>query len=114
MLIPHSFPHPGLKFVDRDTLFLSPEKCAELFAIADGAQRLYRTYDGLGRMHEVHDAAMRHINRILGMRTNTHNTHTHGMHNTHTHTRPSTHDTQAPAAPSCRSCSRRSAAPSTE
>lgn len=57
----------GLKFVDRDTLFLSPEKCTELFAIADKADRSYKIYSGLGSMHEIHDASMRHINRILAL-----------------------------------------------
>ena len=57
----------GLKFVDRDTLFLSPEKCTQLFAIADAPARLYKTYDNLGRMHEISDADERHINRILAL-----------------------------------------------
>jgi len=58
----------GLKFVDKDTLFLSPSGCQKLFSLADGGNFKYNSWDKLGSLIELHDAAQRHINAILNLK----------------------------------------------
>lgn len=39
----------GLKFVDRDSLFLSPQGCAEMFRIADAGAFTFPSYQKMGK-----------------------------------------------------------------
>eukprot|EP01112_Ceratiomyxa_fruticulosa_P010442 TRINITY_DN2768_c0_g2_i1.p1 TRINITY_DN2768_c0_g2~~TRINITY_DN2768_c0_g2_i1.p1 ORF type:complete len:460 (-),score=97.33 TRINITY_DN2768_c0_g2_i1:287-1666(-) len=55
----------GLKFVGSDGLFLSPDKCVELFALADSGNFSFPTYQNLGSIISQHDANRRHIDAIF-------------------------------------------------
>jgi len=59
----------GLKFIDADGLFLSPDKCTVLFAEADAnpTGRCWRSYQRLGSCEECSDAAQLHIDEILAL-----------------------------------------------
>jgi len=57
----------GLKFIDSDGLFLSPEKCKEMYKNADDGAYSYMKYDQLGSLVETKDANDRHINTILNL-----------------------------------------------
>lgn len=60
-------PWNGLKFVDRDGLFLSPEKCAEMFAIADARKFAFPDYNATGKLELAPQAYRGHIDAILGL-----------------------------------------------
>jgi len=55
----------GLKFVGPDSLFLDPEKCIELFALADKGDFTFPMYDATGTLVLKPDAAQIHIDAIL-------------------------------------------------
>jgi hypothetical protein len=57
----------GLKFVDRDGLFLSPEKCTEMFAIADARKFNFPDYNATGKLELASQAYRGHIDAILGL-----------------------------------------------
>jgi len=58
----------GLKFVDNDGLFLRPEKCTELFKIADNPSSiLFQAYDKLGSLTTYPHASKAHIDAILAL-----------------------------------------------
>lgn len=43
----------GLKFVDRDSLFLSPAGCTEMFKLADANAFVFPSYQKMGNQHEL-------------------------------------------------------------
>lgn len=55
----------GLKFVGPDGLFLAPQKCLELFAIADKGGFNYPSYEHTGNSSPDATAAQAHIDAIL-------------------------------------------------
>jgi len=55
----------GLKFVGSDGLFLSPDKCTELFAIAAAGTFQYVTYEHTGHLSVDDTAAQKHIDFIM-------------------------------------------------
>jgi phosphomannomutase len=58
----------GLKFIDSDGLFLSPELCDELFKLAENEKEfVHPNFDTLGIIKEIQNAASRHIDAILGL-----------------------------------------------
>jgi len=57
----------GLKFVGSDGLFLAPDKCVELFAIADKGAFAYPSYEATGKINPNTTAAQAHIDAILAL-----------------------------------------------
>lgn len=57
----------GLKFVDKDGLFLSPEKCKKMFTIADEHKFAYPDYTATGKLELDHKAYRSHIDAILAL-----------------------------------------------
>jgi phosphomannomutase len=55
----------GLKFVQSDGLFLSPDKCKELFAIADKGEFQFPSYEHTGHVHIEPNGAQEHIDAIM-------------------------------------------------
>ncbi len=53
--------------MDRDGLFLSPEKCAEMFAIADARKFAFPDYNATGKLELAPQAYRGHIDAILGL-----------------------------------------------
>lgn len=59
----------GLKFVERDEgLFISPEKCEKLFALADSGKYEYATYDKMGSISHMDSALDEHIDAVLSLK----------------------------------------------
>lgn len=57
----------GLKFVGPDGLFLPPQRCLELFAIADAGGFAYPSYDLTGSSSQDTSAAQAHIDAIFAL-----------------------------------------------
>eukprot|EP01111_Echinosteliopsis_oligospora_P002882 TRINITY_DN1459_c0_g1_i3.p1 TRINITY_DN1459_c0_g1~~TRINITY_DN1459_c0_g1_i3.p1 ORF type:complete len:458 (-),score=158.74 TRINITY_DN1459_c0_g1_i3:31-1404(-) len=57
----------GLKFISADGLFLSPELCKEMFAIADKGNFTYPGYEATGKLTNNEEAAQAHINALLSL-----------------------------------------------
>lgn len=57
----------GLKFVGPDGLFLPPQRCLELFSIADKGGFIYPTYEHTGKSSTNDQAAQAHIDAILAL-----------------------------------------------
>eukprot|EP01113_Clastostelium_recurvatum_P012398 TRINITY_DN1643_c0_g1_i1.p1 TRINITY_DN1643_c0_g1~~TRINITY_DN1643_c0_g1_i1.p1 ORF type:complete len:461 (+),score=70.14 TRINITY_DN1643_c0_g1_i1:56-1438(+) len=57
----------GLKFVGSDGLFLSPEKCAELFSLADSGPFVFPSYHSMGKVTSLATASQRHIEAIVAL-----------------------------------------------
>lgn len=56
----------GLKFVDQDGLFLAPDLCEELFALADNESAWkHPSWNHMGEFKTLDDAAQAHIDAIL-------------------------------------------------
>jgi len=60
-------PWNGLKFVDRDGLFLSPEKCKQMFALAGAGKFHCPDYNHTGKLTIDHNAYRKHIDAILAL-----------------------------------------------
>jgi len=57
----------GLKFVDRDGLFLSPAGCSRMFALADSGTFPFAAYNALGSVRVTSDAIDVHVRAILSL-----------------------------------------------
>lgn len=58
----------GLKFVERDQgLFISPEKCEKLFALADSGKFEYSPYSQLGSIEESSIGSKEHVEAVLSL-----------------------------------------------
>ncbi|KAJ5068521.1 phosphoglucosamine mutase family protein [Anaeramoeba ignava] len=55
----------GLKFIDNDGLFISPEKCKTLFKMVDEKKYSYNEYNKLGKYEEKPEEYKKHIEKIL-------------------------------------------------
>ncbi|KAL6065106.1 Phosphoglucomutase/phosphomannomutase, C-terminal domain containing protein, variant 2 [Balamuthia mandrillaris] len=58
-------PWNGLKFVDRDSLFLSPQQCEQMFKLAEEGQFSFPAYTEVGHVETLDSAAQQHIEAIL-------------------------------------------------
>eukprot|EP00696_Hemimastix_kukwesjijk_P018581 gnl/Hemi2/7492_TR2571_c0_g1_i1.p1 gnl/Hemi2/7492_TR2571_c0_g1~~gnl/Hemi2/7492_TR2571_c0_g1_i1.p1 ORF type:complete len:482 (-),score=127.89 gnl/Hemi2/7492_TR2571_c0_g1_i1:74-1519(-) len=57
----------GLKFIDADGLFFSPERCESLFKVADEGCFTYSAYNRFGRVVPDLTANQRHVDFLLGL-----------------------------------------------
>jgi phosphomannomutase len=57
----------GLKFLDRNGIFLGPAECAELFAIVDRSGREYAAWSATGRLIREESALARHVEATLAL-----------------------------------------------
>jgi phosphomannomutase len=57
----------GLKFLNREGIFLDPGECAALFAIADRGVTRYATWDGFGTRADAEGDLTKHIEMTLAL-----------------------------------------------
>ncbi len=57
----------GLKFLNRDGIFLDKSECLDFFKIVDKGKREYASWDGAGTRTNIAGAGARHIESILAL-----------------------------------------------
>ncbi len=57
----------GLKFLNHEGIFLSPDECAQLFAIADRGPGGYASWENPGDRHNAEGDLARHIEMVLAL-----------------------------------------------
>jgi len=57
----------GLKFLNHEGIFLSPDECSELFAIADRGPDGYASWENPGDCHNAEGDLARHIEMVLAL-----------------------------------------------